>query len=112
MTPLQSHARFAALVDAGHDWAAEIEGIPPDKTHYVWGQPDWPVWATAFCSLAGTLADLDNDAPDTELLDLLKHGWYCFREGIVTPAQVNAEHREVLADLEQWGRGVEIRMMG
>lgn len=102
MKLLVAHWRFATMQENPRMvWGLDAE---PDDELKQTSLPDWPVWAAAFASLTGVLGDLPDNAPDRELLDLLRRGWGLGAMGAITPEQLDDEYWLVMTDLQRTAR--------
>lgn len=105
MKPIDAHARFAALCDS------KFKGWQlPDADPALVLQPDWPLYATSFCSLTGELGDLPDAPTDNALLDLCQRGWSLFQMGALTEEQVEAEADAVMQAVAKWGDEIQNRI--
>ncbi len=103
MTPLLAHGRIAVLCDAGFsDWRLNL-----DAERQIVSQPDWPLYAAGFAELSGGLEDLPSDADDAALLELVRHGIYLFRSGIIAEQQVVDARNAVLREVLAFGEAIE-----
>jgi len=103
MKTLTAHGRVAALCDAEfQDWRLNV-----DIERQIVAQDDWPLYAAALAELSGGLEDLAEGASDDTLLELVRHGLYLYKAGIITETQVVNARNGVLHDVIAFGEHVE-----
>ena len=108
MTPLLAHGRIAALCDAGFkDWHLNIDAR---HERLVTTAADWPCNAAALADLSGGLEDLPDDADDNALLELVRHGMFLWRQGIISEQQMVDAHNAVLHEVMRFGEAVEAQL--
>jgi len=108
MTPLECHGRIAHLCDADFkDWRLNID---QKSERRIVSQPDWPLFAAGLADVSGGLGDLPDEASDEQLLELVRHGLYLYKSGIITEQQVVDARNAVLHDVVTFGEAVESQL--
>jgi len=103
MKTLTAHGIIAMLCDSRfEDWRLNV-----DIERQLVGQKDWPLYAAAFADLSGGLEDLADECDVDALLDLVRHGLYLFKSGIITEQQVVDARNAVLHAVLAFGEAAE-----
>ena len=105
MKTLTAHGRIAYLCDQGFkDWRLNIDA---KSERLITSQPDWPAYGAAMAELSGGMEDLADDCLDNELLDLVRHGVYCYKTGILTEPMVVEARNAVVREVMKFGDSYE-----